>query len=83
MMRRKQFDALKKLSLAPEEWCGVLGLVMYDRDGWRIDGADYAEPIALADFYARALRSTMGFEDDATEFFDVENYLAEDEAAPE
>ena len=81
MMRRKQFDSLKRLVLPPADWCGILGIIMYDRDGWRADGADYSTPLSLSAFYARAILSTLGFEDGATEFFDVENYLAEDEQA--
>ena len=78
-MRRKQFDAMKGMKLTPEQWCAILGLRMIDPDGWNKYEEDYSVPVDLPGFYSRAASSTMGFEDGSTDFFDVENFVAEDE----
>lgn len=78
MMRRKQYDELKKLKLTPEAWCHILGVIMYDRDGWTCDGKDYGEAIGLPEFVRRVFKSTVGADDGATDLFDCENYSAED-----
>ena len=79
-MRRKQFKALNKLVLSPDDWCAILGVRMVDPDGWRgHDGRDWSDPIGLAEFARRCWPSTIGVDDGSTDLMDVGNYLAEEE----
>jgi hypothetical protein len=78
-MRQKQFNSLQRLTLRPEDWCDILGVRILDPDGWRQKKKDYTEFVSLHEFVELARPSTMSFEDGATDFFDVENYLAEGE----
>ena len=77
MMRRKQYDALKKTRMTGPQWCDVLGVVMYDPGGWDAERA-FLSAMALPDFVKRALNSSTGSEDCATELLDCANYAAED-----
>ena len=77
-MRRKQFDALKKLALPPDDWCAILGLRMVDAAGWREAGRSYPDPVSISDFASLCWPSSVLFEDGALDLNDVENYLAED-----
>lgn len=78
-MRQKQFNSLQHLTLRPEDWCGILGVRILDPDGWRQKKKDYAEFVSLREFVELAQPSTMSFEDGAMDFFDAENYLADEE----
>ena len=75
-MRQKQYDALKKLSLPPDDWCAILGVRMLDPDGWRRDDKPYGEPVKLAEFVRRCWPSTLGLEENSTDLYDAENYVA-------
>lgn len=77
-MRQKQYDAFKKLTLPPADWCAILGVRMVDPDGWRRDGKPYGEPVGLAEFVRRCWPSALGFEENSTDLFDAENHLAAD-----
>ena len=78
-MRRKQYSALLKLELRPDEWCAILGVRVLDPDGWRGEnGRDWADAVGLAEFVRRCWPSTVGSEDGSTDLFDAMNYLAED-----
>ena len=78
-MRRKQFDAFKKMALPPDDWCAILGLRMVDAAGWREAGRKYPDPVPLADFVALCWPSSVLFEDGSLDLHDAENFLAEDE----
>lgn len=79
MMRRKQYDELKKLELPSGSWCHILGVIMHDPDGWREPREkSFDEPISLPEFVRRAFSSTIGSEDGSSDLFDCENYAAED-----
>lgn len=80
MMRRKQYEALARLTMPPDDWCHVLGVIMYDPDGWRRDGKDFSEPVSLREFVTRVFSCSVGAEDGSTDLFDCECYLAEDRA---
>ena len=77
MMRRKQYDALKRTKLTGQQWCDVLGVVMYDPGGWPSEAA-FRSQTALPEFVKRALASSTGSEDCSTELLDCANYAAED-----
>ena len=79
-MRRKQFLALSKLILTPDEWSAVLGVRVVDPDGWRgHNGRDWTDPISLREFVKRCWPSTVGSEDGSTDLLDAGNYLAEED----
>ena len=78
-MREKQFKAMQHLKLRPEDWCGILGVRVLGPDGWRQAELDYAEPVSLGEFIHLVHPSTVSFEEGVTDFFDAENYLANQE----
>ena len=77
MMRRKQYDALKKTLMTGPQWCDVLGVIMYDPGGFPSDEA-YEKPMALPHFVKWALASSTGSENCSNELLDCANYAAED-----
>jgi hypothetical protein len=53
-------DCLATVVRTPEEWCRLYGVDVRDPDGWRgKDDPPWEQPITLADFYRRAVRSTV------------------------
>jgi hypothetical protein len=83
-MRRKQYNVLRWLVLRPVDWCDILGVRVIDPDGWRGSRAKpYEDPLPMREFVNRCFSSTMVFEEGATDYYDAENYVAEDEQAGE
>jgi len=52
----REMQAVKR---TPDEWCEQYGVIISDPDGWRhADALPWDEPITLADFHRRAIKST-------------------------
>ena len=82
-MRRKQYDALKKLVLTGPEWCDILGVLMISPDGWANDmlsaREEFKKPCSLSDFVARAFPSAIQMEEGSLDLNDCENFVAQDQ----
>jgi len=84
MLTRKKYNAMLRLTLKPEAWAALLGVIILDPDGWRSPTQsylpkDWEAPLELREFLGRALPSTMKMEDGDDDFHTALNYRAEDE----
>lgn len=50
----------RKAILSPKNWSELLGVRIYDPDGWRKDDKSFDDPIDLDDFLERLTWSTIG-----------------------
>ena len=70
-LRKNQLTTLQHLVLDPVDWCGLLGVVMVDPDGWRRDAKDFEEKIGLKEFVQRAMESTVGSDEGSNDLYDA------------
>jgi len=45
----------------PSTWEKITGIIIYDRDGWRVDGQSFNKPISRKEWNRRQMMSTCRF----------------------